>query len=521
VSRAIAVLVWFAFVPLIRTCLESSPRQSLYKGWIAGTAVYIALLYWIVPTFHAAGQSLWLSIPALVALSIYLGLFWGIWTWGLTTYGSRPTTAGMTNKKNPSSHEEKSSSQKEKSSFHEEKSSSHKEKLSSPAGVGGGSISLCLFGAASWVALEWVRTWFLSGFPWALLADSQVHVLPLIQMSSITGSYGVSFLIILANLAMAFMIDRHWKPLLLSGVLTGSAVIYGMLMLKTPFPQNPETPIRVALLQGNVDQYKKWNDVYVSEIKTTYETLAKRAEEAKAELIVWPETSVPGYLIQDLSLRAWLTKVIWRTDATHIVGSPAAEDDKIFNSAYVIHRTGWITGEYAKKHLVPFGEVIPFQAILGRWIPVLNALGGFTAGRKSPVLTARGIPVGMNICYEAIFPNLVRKSVKTGAQLIVNVTNDGWYMKTAAPYQHLAPNIYRAVENRRWLLRANNTGVSAIIDPYGRLVAQTPIYQTKILTGEVVPVSEQTFYTRFGNVFCWLCVLFCVVIGRRARIRAR
>jgi len=144
-----------------------------------------------------------------------------------------------------------------------------------------------------------------------------------------------------------------------------------------------------------------------------------------------------------------------------------------------------------------------------RFIHVLNDLGGFTAGERSPVLSAGGVPVGVNICYEALFPNLVRQSVRHGAQIIANLTNDGWYMQTAAPYQHWAPNIYRAVENGRWVVRADNTGISGIIDPAGHVTASSPIFVPRVVTGTVQPLSDMTFFTRCGDLFVWACVCFC------------
>jgi len=460
----LAEAAWLALVPLVLLVRrEHRLKNAFFHGWLSGTLAYGGILYWLLPTFHAAQLSPFLGVAALLALSAYLGLFWGVWTWWLMF------------------------------------SRHAKQHL--------------LLGAAGWVVLEYLRTYLFSGFPWALFGDSQIHRLPLIQVASITGVYGISFLLVWGNLVFAEALLNKRRALRPFGAALAVVLTFGAITLKLPDTRGPE--FKIALLQGNIDQYKKWNEVYVAEIKQTYETLAERAAASGAQLIIWPETSVPGYLIQDHPLRLWLTKVILKSGTAHLVGAPYLQADKAYNAAFALSPVGFIQGVYGKQHLVPFGETVPLQAVLGRWISVLNALGGFTAGNESPVLKSAGVPIGINICYEAIFPNLVRRSVKLGAQVIVNITNDGWYMKTAAPYQHLAPNIFRAVENRRWLLRADNTGVSAIIDPWGRIIAQTPIYQTRILAGSARLRSDLTFYSRYGDFFAWLCILAVSLYARR------
>jgi apolipoprotein N-acyltransferase len=229
-------------------------------------------------------------------------------------------------------------------------------------------------------------------------------------------------------------------------------------------------------------------------------------------MIIWPETSVPGYLLQDPPLRDWLQRTVRQSKTSHLVGAPVLHNEMAYNSSFSINSEGILEGEYAKKHLVPFGEVVPWAHALGRFIKVLNDLGGFTAGDQPPVVRLAGCPVGVNICYEAIFPDLVRQSVKQGAQLIANLTNDGWYMQTAAPYQHFTPNVFRAVENGRWLVRADNTGISGIIDPTGHIVAASSIFESAVVTGIVHPLSDMTLYTRWGDwfaIFCSLATFLC------------
>ena len=457
---------WIALVPLSLISRRSSPRQAFLWGWLSGTLAYSGILCWIIVTFRAAHLSIFLACFCLLLLAGYLGLYWGVWTWFLSRAHS------------------------------------------------GAPLQFPLIGAAAWVALEYARTYLFSGFPWALLADSQVKMLPLIQIASITGVYGVSFLIVWFNLAVA-----TWRPksLVLPLMAIVLACQFGHYRLHRSITPLPSRLIKVALLQGNIDQYKKWDKAYVEEIQKTYERLIAEATAAKPDIILWPETSVPGYLLQDPPLRNWLQKIVRNSHTSHLVGAPTIHDNNAYNSAFSLTHEGYLSGEYAKQHLVPFGEIVPWASVLGRCIRVLNDLGGFTSGKGSPVLNVAGIPVGINICYEAIFPNLVRQSVKEGAVLIANLTNDGWYMRTAAPYEHWAPNILRAVENDRWVVRADNTGISGIIDPCGRVQVASRIFEPAVIVGTAAGRTGLTFYTRFGDCFAWACVtvVFALLIYSR------
>ncbi|MFA5974792.1 MAG: apolipoprotein N-acyltransferase [Elusimicrobiota bacterium] len=475
-----AGVAWVALVPLLLFTFRLSPRQAFWSGWLTGLLTYSGLLYWILVTFRAAHQSLLLAVFSLLALAAYLGVYWGLWT-----YFAARARSVVARELWP------------------------------------------LACAAAWVALEYGRTYFLSGFPWTLLGDSQYRTLPFLQLVSITGVYGLSFLIVLVNATLVLVLHDYRqghalkiRVALLPAVLLWACFIFGNHRLASaPAITNPAPGIRVALLQGSIDQYKKWDKAYIQEIETTYEHLVREASDHHAQLVIWPETSVPGYLLQDPPLLNWLLRVVRQSGTTHLVGAPVAHEGRSYNSAFMLDPTGAWGGEYAKQHLVPFGEVVPFKNVLGRWISVLNELGGFTAGRMSPVLAANGCLIGVNICYEALFPNLVRRSVCQGAEVIANLTNDGWYMKTAAPYQHFAPNVLRAVENSRWLVRADNTGVSAIVDPYGRIQAASPIFESTIIEGTVQPLRSFTLYTRFGDWLPWLCLLFCGLISLRAILR--
>ncbi len=199
----------------------------------------------------------------------------------------------------------------------------------------------------------------------------------------------MSFLIVLlVNLSIA-----QWrrKPILLAASFVALAFLFGRHQLSSFAKESPLPSIKVALLQGSIDQYKKWDKAYVTDIEKTYEGLVSEAARGKPDMIIWPETSVPGYLLQDPPLRDWL-QTVRRTQASHLVGAPVMHEEKAYNSAFSINSEGYLEGEYAKRHLVPFGEIVPWSNVLGRFINVLNDLGGFTAGSQSPVLRVAGYP---------------------------------------------------------------------------------------------------------------------------------
>jgi apolipoprotein N-acyltransferase len=247
-------------------------------------------------------------------------------------------------------------------------------------------------------------------------------------------------------------------------------------------------PLKVAILQGNIDQYQKWDDAYEKYIKQRYEGLISHAIEKKVGLIVWPESAVPGWIPNDQQLMDWLTRLIRKSNTYHIVGAVSQREGKEFNSAFFFAPDGKILDTYDKRHLVPFGEYIPFGGVLKKWVPYLGELGTFDAGVGSKVfllpLQGRGfMQIEPNVCYEAIFP------FQTKADIIVNITNDAWYLKTGAPAQHFAANVFRTIENKTPVIRAANTGISAVIDAHGRVLVRSNLMEEGVFLGDVYSSS--------------------------------
>jgi apolipoprotein N-acyltransferase len=309
--------------------------------------------------------------------------------------------------------------------------------------------------------------------------------------------------------------------------------------------------MRVAVLQGNIDQAVKWSPEWAERTLEIYEELTRAAVAEGAEVVVWPETAAPGSLDFDPALRRQIAALAKDTEAFLVVGGvgidglesstqqpPGLDELKFFDSAFLFDAAGRSLGRYDKTHLVPFGEYLPFRRMLGRFIRAIatgSAGRDVTAGEspRSLVLPGFGatdgkpsVTVGVPICYELLFPDLVRRFVGDGADVLFAITNDAWYGRTGAPYQFLVMTAMRSAEGRVWTARAANTGVSALIDERGRVREQTRIFERGFLVGEVPvrpPGVADSFYVRHGDLFAWLCwgglLALCVraLVQRRGR----
>jgi apolipoprotein N-acyltransferase len=370
----------------------------------------------------------------------------------------------------------------------------------------------------AWVALEYVRSFFLSGFPWASLGYSQQGILPVIQSADLFGVYGISFLLVLSNATLA-LCWQAWRQRRMSreAVVALAATVlllvgnlaYGLQRLTQPLEERRETR-KVALIQGNIDQSIKWDPQFQQQTVTTYRELSLTAAAQGAELIVWPESATPFYFQEAGPLSRQVRDIPPATGSQLLLGSPAYErqgdDFRLLNSAFILSPQGEILGRSDKVHLVPFGEYVPFARFLPFIEKLVVGVGDFSPGLLQP-LPMNGHRAGVLVCFEGIFPNLAREYVRLGSDLLVNITNDAWFGRSSAPYQHLAMSRFRAVENRVWLVRAANTGVSAFISPSGRIVAQSPLFETTFLLQEVGLGARPSLYTRSGDLLPRLFLL--------------
>lgn len=447
-------LAWVALIPLFMMSMGTWRRNFLF-GFITGFIANLIILFWLWDTFKAANVNFFVTLGCWLSLSALHALYFAVFMVG---YGF------------------------------------FKDNWQKPFLAG-----------ALWVVLEEIRTYALTGYPWTLFAHSQAHYLTLIQISCVTGAVGVSFLLVAVNSALA---HRNKKGKAAVALVLLPVLLFGVWRLKKPVPVGDSAFLNVAILQGDIDQYQKWDDAYETDIRVQYETLAAVAASTKPDLIIWPESAVPGWYPNEERYRDWVENIVKKTKTFNLVGAVTKEDGKPLNSAFLFTPEGTLLGRYDKRHLVPFGEYVPFGMFLSKWIPYLGSLGLFSAGENDNVLTMGTVQMSVNICYEAIFPNLVRNSVNHGADMMVNLTNDGWFLTTAAPEQHYNANIFRAVENGRPVVRAANTGLSAVIDAQGRETSKSRLMERTVLEGTVmIAPPSQTLFSRFGSWFSILCVL--------------
>lgn len=458
-------LAWIAFVPLIYSALRNCVKNSLIYGFLAGFICNGISLYWIFPFIQYNTDSIIQSIVVSFLLWSYMALYFALWS-GFLSFTRR-----------------------------------HLYPLLS-----------ILFASCAWVSLEFLRTYFLTGFPWNLLGYTQNSFLQIIQIADAIGTYGVSFAIICINMMLYYWLyskGNNRKYLLISILLIVCLISYGLIRMDK-FDSSYGEKLTVGVVQPNIDQYKKWDSEYKNEILTTLEDSAKYFENKNVDMVVYPETTLPGFLQGDTEIQD-LIKNISQFSYLNLIGAPSKIDNKIYNSIFAINNKE-ITNIHDKNHLVIFGEYIPFRKILSRFFGILNSLGDFSKGSVMQVYSCGKIIVGPTICSENFFPALSRNLVLNGAKILTNHTNDAWFFDTFAPYQHFVMNIFRAVENRKNIIVSANSGVSGVIDSCGNTIFKTQVNKNINFTSGAYQNDYITIYSKFGDFFAFACITFTLFI---------
>ena len=470
----VSLLAWIAFVPLLWVMGEHTPRRAFTYGWISGMGFYLCTVYWVV---HTIG--FYSNIPPLVAVGPLL-----LMCTLLATY-TGAFAAGLR--------------------FYQQ-----------------GEGSTVLLAPLLWVALEWVRSFFLIGFPWADLGYSQHNFLNLIQCAEFTGVYGISAVVIFVNLVVVTVL-RQREPGRGRWLLAAVLLVFGLSFWGAGRrAQLGALPVahhlRVGLIQGNIEQDKKWDPEFQEATVARYEQLTRAAVTRGADLVVWPETAVPFFFQSDVAYQERLLNLVREVKTPVLFGSvgwrsKGSNTVTLFNRAYLVSSTAEVLGFYDKMHLVPFGEYVPFHDNVFFFLDKLvEGIGDFAEGTTPTVFALPEGKFGVLICYEGIFPELARRFVAEGADFLVNITNDAWFGRSSAPYMHLLMEAMRAVENRVPLVRAANTGFSAVIDWDGRVRAQSALYETSFLVEEIAWPQVTSFYTVHGDLFARLCALGAIVM---------
>ena len=475
-------VAWAALIPLLLALRDVTIGTAFRLGWIAGMAHAIGLIYWLVHTMSAYGHlPLYVSVGVLLLFCAYLALYTALFCALAVHIGRTPVRALAT-------------------------------------------------APLLWAALEYLRSFVLTGFTWGYLGHSQYRWLTLIQSVDLWGVYGLSALIVLVNMALFLLIlsrsGKSWQGMPVSKALAGRGLIVPVLCLTATLGYGhlrlgqierlaaaaPE--LKVGLIQGNIPQAEKWDPAFQISSTKTYVQLSRQLAAQKPDLIVWPETATPFYLFHNGALTRMVQRGVRSTDCAFVIGSPTVQKDgdqlAYFNSAYLLKPDGEAVARYDKAHLVPFGEYVPLR----KWLPFIGKIvaqvGDFKAGQPGGILAYENHRIGPLICYDGIFPNLARAAVNNGADLLINLTNDAWYGVTSAPYQHLIQYVFRAVETRRSLVRATNTGISGYIAPSGRILDPTGLFETAVRIRSVPCLTNRTLYARLGDAFAIVCL---TVIG--------
>lgn len=371
------------------------------------------------------------------------------------------------------------------------------------------AVKLLLIIPAGWVLMEWLRGWLFTGFPWLTLGYSQIDS-PLRGFAPLLGVYGVSWVTVFIASALAYIFHykRHFLPIgLLIVILTGSGGLLSQMTWHYPVGK----PLEVALVQGNIPQEYKWATGFQIPSIQRYFDLSQAHRDAN--LIIWPETAIPLFHHQIIGFLELLQTERTRNGTDFLIGIPVMNPEKTayFNGVMSISEN---TGFYFKRHLVPFGEYIPLQSILGKLLKLLNVpMSEFSAGAADqPNLQVANQAIGLSICYEDVFGELLRSSLPA-ATLLVNVSNDAWFSDTLAPHQHLEIARMRALESGRFLLRATNTGISAVIDAHGQIVKQSEPSKVYVIRAQAQPYQGTTPYIYLGNALVIILSFLCILIG--------
>jgi len=459
--------------------LPASPFQGFVLAYLCGILWYAGTCYWVYDTMHQyGGVNTIMALVILILFCLYLGLYHGFF--GLLV-----------------------------ALLAKDESSTRRALVIAPV---------------VWVAVELART-RITGFPWDLLGITQVDNIPLSRVTTVTGVYGASFEIMVVNAAMgaAFLVHRERRKTLLIAAVAAALVLQSGRWLPAPPLDSDHTALlvqpNIPILPGS-DWTRAYFDGTLRDL--TWMSLhppgaTDTPSSKRADLIVWPESPSPFYS-SDPIFRNTLSELARQSQSWILAGGIGVQNasqtpdqsTRTFNSALFVNPSGDWVGRYDKMHLVPFGEYVPFRRIFAFASGLTKEVGDFTPGESRDPLVMGDRKIGVFICYESIFPDEIRQLAAKGAEVFVNVSNDGWYGDSGAYAQHLKQARMRAIENSRWLLRDTNTGVTAAIDPYGRVVSAVPRKIRTVLEAPYALSNVTTFYTRHGDWFAYVCAIISI-----------
>jgi apolipoprotein N-acyltransferase len=461
-------IAWVGLAPLIVALHNARARDAVLYGFIAGLVYFGAILYWI----SIFGYLPWILVA--IKESIFYAAF------ALAASRLLPGKTGL------------------------------KGYLIVPS---------------VWTALQWLRSLGTYGFTWGSFAHSQAANFVVLQLASVAGPWLIDFSICFINLAVAESVISSKRRAGTAAIASIAVIIVwsaGFAIIKTAPRTNPNT--KVAIIQGNVDQDVVPDLDYLADTYVKYSALSSKAVDGGAQVIVWPETTLPTE-ITDVGWGGVLSGLAAKSKATYIIGAYAPSSDPhsalCYNSALCYGPDGECIGAYHKVRLVPFGEFVPLR----NYLPFLDRYGirsqDVLPGKSHDLIKTNIGKIGISICFESLFADISRNETKSGARALYVITNDAWFERTSAAQEHLMMSKLRAVENRRYVVRGAATGISAIIDPYGRVQNDLGIFKRGIVCGEIEPLRVITPYTRFGDWLAYVCVLISTTAITVSALRMR
>jgi apolipoprotein N-acyltransferase len=457
------------------------PLRAFTLGLVAGLVYFIGTVYWtgaVVETF--GGLSSAVALLAMLLLAAYMALYPAL---------TAVVVARMV-------------------------------RYGGPAGV--------FVAPFTWAAAELARGYAFGGFPWVPLGNSQVTVLPVAQLASVFGVYGISTLVAGVSALLAYALvtagSRRRAAAAMAVALPLVVAAWGTMRISTGTLTEEGTPLQVGLVQANIAQEDKWNPSQARRIFTTHIGLTRHVARQGAALVIWPESSLP-FRFEDHEQGGGAVRALAGELGIHLLfgSDQLVGGTTSYNSAFMLAPDGETRAVYRKIQLVPFGEFIPLSGWLEFFPPLVETLGGFApfAPGDSMVMLPLGDRVASTaICYEVVYPELAAEAVRRGSQLLTTITNDAWYGQSSAPFQHFEMAAMRAIEQGRYLARAANTGISGIVDPYGRVVVRSGIFEEAGLVGEVRLLTGRTMYSYIGDAIAqagMLITAMALIVAHRRR----
>ncbi|MCL2145410.1 MAG: apolipoprotein N-acyltransferase, partial [Endomicrobia bacterium] len=444
---------------------RSAPLVSFVWAFIAGMVFNLQANFWLIDTIMLFTDGNYpVSIIFYVLFCEYFAIYWGIWGF----------FSSLTKKYCPN------------------------------------TLIFIILSACLWTVLEYIRSYILGNWSWLMIAYSQYKIPQLVQIAEFTGVYGVSFAIMLVNALLYFGIRNKKRNYLFAAATVFAAVFIFGIFRYAAFQNFGDGKIfKAAAVQSNVEQYKKLDDSYAKEMLAGIERSAEEISKINADIVVWSESEIIKLIPSDSESFEAAKKAAKIAGGMNIISAPHTDkDDKLYNAAFYFDRNGEYIVMHAKNHLVPFGEYMPFGEEYSKIIGIPNINDDITRGKDVNIFTDGSLFVGSLICSENLFPDIVRRFILSGAKVLTNHTNDAWFFDSSASYKHFSANVFRAVESRKMIIAAANTGVSGIIDASGRIVKESALCERAIVTGTFMQNGYMTFYTLYGDLFMVACFGF-------------